>query len=55
MEESLDRRHHWTILIVTLALGLPGAVLLFSGAHINPLVATCVYGVGILAGAFLLS
>ena len=36
-------------------MGLPGAVLLFSGAHINPLVATCVYGVGILAGAFLLS
>lgn len=36
-------------------MGLPGAVLLLSGVHINPLAATCVYGMGILAGAFLLS
>ena len=55
MAESLSNRHHWTTLVVTLLLGLPAAALLFSGIHINALAAACVYGVGILAGAFLLS
>ncbi len=55
MAELLSNRHHWTTLVVTLLLGLPAAALLFSGIHINPLAAACVYGVGILAGAFLLS
>lgn len=38
-----------------LALGLPSIVALFSGVHLPPLAATCVYGAGILAGAFLMS
>ena len=45
----------WTALAIVLLLGLPSAVLLFSGAHLHPLGASLVYGVGILAGAFLLS
>ena len=38
-----------------LLLGLPGAVLRFSGIHLDPLVAATIYGLGIVAGAFLLS
>ena len=55
MAEPVSNRHHWTTLVFTLLLGLPAAALLFSGIHINPVAAACVYGVGILAGAFLLS
>ena len=55
MTESLSNRHYWTTLVFTLMPGLPAAALLFSGIHISPLAAACVYGVGILAGAFLLS
>ena len=38
-----------------LALGLPSMAVLFSWVHLPPLAETCVYGAGILAGAFLLS
>ena len=38
-----------------LLLGVPGAVLRFSGIHIDPVVAALIYGLGIVAGAFLLS
>ena len=41
--------------MVLLLLGVPGAVLRFSGIHIDPLVAALIYGLGIVAGAFLLS
>ena len=45
----------WTTIVVLLLLGSPGAVLRYSGFDIDPLVAAAVYGVGIVAGAFLLS
>ena len=38
-----------------LALGLPSIAILFAEVHLPPLVATCVYGAGIMAAAFLLS
>ena len=41
--------------MVLLLLGLPGAVVRFSGISVDPVVAAAVYGLGIVAGAFLLS
>ena len=41
--------------MVLLLIGVPGAVLRFSGLHLDPLTASLVYGIGIVAGAFLLS
>ena len=38
-----------------LLMGLPGAVVRFSGITVDPIVAAAVYGLGIVAGAFLLS
>ena len=43
------------MLTLTLLLGLPSVGLMLSGAFVHPLIAAGVYGVGILAGAFLLS
>ncbi len=40
---------------LVLALGLPSIAALFSGVHLPPVAATCVYGAGIMAGAFLMS
>ena len=45
----------WTTIVVFLLLGAPGAILRFSGIDVDPIVAAAVYGVGIVAGAFLLS
>ena len=36
-------------------LGAPAFVLRFSGAHVDPLLAALIYGIGIVGGAFLLS
>ena len=36
-------------------MGVPGAVVRFSGISVDPIVAAAVYGLGIVAGAFLLS
>ena len=44
-----------TTIVALLLLGVPGTVLRFSGIHIDPLVASLIYGLGIVAGAFLLS
>ena len=38
-----------------LLLGVPGAVVRFSGLDVDPIVAAAVFGLGIVAGAFLLS
>ena len=42
-------------IFVLLLLGVPGAVLRFSSIDVDPVVAAAVYGLGIVAGAFLLS
>ena len=55
MEEKLNAPRLWTTIVVLLLLGVPGAVLRFSGLDVDPVVAAAVYGLGIVAGAFLLS
>ena len=55
MEEQLNAPRLWTTIVVLLLLGAPGAVLRFSGLDVDPVVAAAVYGLGIVAGAFLLS
>ena len=42
-------------LFLVLALGLPSIGAFFTGAHLPPLAATCIYGTGIMAAAFLMS
>ena len=55
MEEKLNAPRLWTTIVVLLLLGVPGAVLRFSGIHVDPVVAAAIFGLGIVAGAFLLS
>ncbi len=55
MEEKLNAPRLWTMIVVLLLLGIPGAVVRFSGVDVDPVVAAAVFGVGIVAGAFLLS
>ncbi len=55
MEEKLNAPRLWTTIVVLLLLGVPGAVLRFSGIDVDPVVAAAVFGLGIVAGAFLLS
>ena len=40
---------------ILLALGIPGAIIRFSGLHLDPQLAALIFGIGIIAGAFLLS
>ena len=42
-------------IVVCLAAGVPAFVLRISGAHLDPVVVALIYGLGIVAGAFLLS
>ena len=55
MEERLNAPRLWATIVVLLLLGIPGAVLRFSGIDVDPVVAAAVFGLGIVAGAFLLS
>ena len=43
------------MIVVLLLLGAPGAILRFSGIHVDPVLTAVIYGLGIVAGAFLLS
>ena len=43
------------MIVVLLLMGLPGAVVRFSGMSVDPILAAALYGMGIVAGAFLLS
>ena len=55
MEEKPNAPRLWATIVVLLLLGIPGAVVRFSGVDVEPVVAAAVFGVGIVAGAFLLS
>ena len=55
MEEKLSAPRLWATIVVLLLLGIPGAVLRSSGIDVDPVVAAAVFGLGIVAGAFLLS
>ena len=45
----------WATIVIVAALGVPGVALRLTGTHVDPLVASSVYGLSILAAAFLLS
>ena len=55
MEEKPNAPRLWTTIVVLLLLGVPGAVLRFSGIDVDPVASAAVFGLGIVAGAFLLS
>ena len=55
MDNQINRRRSWTTVVVLLLLGSSGALVRFSGIDVDPIIAVAVYGVGIVAGAFLLS
>ena len=55
MDEQLNAPRLWTTIVVLLLLAVPGAVIRFSGIQVDPIVAAGVFGLGIVAGAFLLS
>ncbi len=45
----------WSTIVFVALVGIPGIVLRFTDPHIDPLIAAAVYGLSILAAAFLLS
>ena len=51
----LNKPRLWTSIVLLLLLGVPGAVVRFSGVDVDPIFAIAVFGLGIVAGAFLLS
>ena len=53
-EETADRKL-WTAVALFLLAGIPAIVLRLSGADVDPLIASLIYGLGIVGGAFLLS
>ena len=53
-EETADRKL-WTAVALFLLAGIPAIVLRLSGAEVDPLIASLIYGLGIVGGAFLLS
>ena len=55
MNEQVHSRRLWTTIVALLLLGAPGAILRFSGIHVDPVLTAVIYGLGIVAGAFLLS
>ena len=55
MEEHTSNGRHWTTIAFLVLLGVTGVVIRFSGAHIDPQVEALIFGISIIAGAFLLS
>ena len=55
LEEQTNTGRLWLTIAILLALGIPGAYLRFSGTHLDPALAALIFGIGIIAGAFLLS
>ena len=61
LEQNLNARRLWTYVVALLLVGVPSfalgtpAELLGFHAHLNPIVASLIFGAGIVAGAFLLS
>ena len=49
------RRSSWTWILAFGLVGVPSFVLRFSGVDVDPVVASAVFGLGIVGGAFLLS
>ena len=55
MASEVAHHRSWAWILAFAAAGVPAFVLRFSGWDLDPLVAAVIYGLGIVAGAFLLS
>ena len=55
MQEHISNGRHWATIGFLVLLGVVGVVIRFSGAHIDPQVEALIFGISIIAGAFLLS
>ena len=55
MTTQTASRHSIGWIVVCVAAGVPAFALRISGAHLDPVVVALIYGLGIVAGAFLLS
>ena len=55
MEEHTSNRRYWATIALLTLLGVQGVVVRFSGAHIDPQIEALIFGISIIAGAFLLS
>ncbi len=55
MEEHTSDRRHWATIAFLALLGVQGVVIRFSGLHIDPQIEALLFGISIIAGAFLLS
>ena len=55
MEEQASNGRHWATIGFLVLLGVVGVVIRFSGAHIDPQIEALIFGISIIAGAFLLS
>ncbi|MXY20128.1 MAG: hypothetical protein F4Y49_02200 [Dehalococcoidia bacterium] len=55
LEEHTSNRRYWATIAFLILLGVQGVVVRFSGAHIDPQVEALIFGISIIAGAFLLS
>lgn len=54
-EDSHSARRQWLLVAGMCLIGLPGLVLRFASIHPEPIIGAAIFGVGILAAAFLLS
>ncbi len=55
MAAQAPSRNLWLLIIAFTLTGVPAVVLRFSGIHLTPAIATLIFGLGIVGGAFLLS
>ena len=55
MPAAHTTRRHWPAFTTVILLGLLSILFFLSGAELHPLASACVYGVGIMAAAFILS
>ena len=55
MRVETEDRKLWTAVALFLIAGIPAIVLRLSGADVDPIIASLIYGLGIVGGAFLLS
>ena len=55
MEEHTSNGRHWTTIALLMLIAVPGVFIRFSGVHFEPQIEALIFGIGIIAGAFLLS
>ncbi|MCY4653417.1 MAG: hypothetical protein OXC95_09670 [Dehalococcoidia bacterium] len=55
MEQHTSNGRHWTTIALLMLIAVPGVLIRFSGVHFEPQIEALIFGIGIIAGAFLLS